>query len=332
MAAVSERDYLEAQPPERHEPGALEAIRERIDAGGRPFAVIDDDPTGTQCVHGVPVLTTWEEDDLAAAMNGPGSACFVLTNSRSMPPDEAEKVNRDIGQRLGRHAPPGAWRWRAAATPSFAATSRLETDTLAAVLAGTTGRAVEGGGCPAFFEGGRLDDRRRPLGPQGERLTPGRRRPSSPATRASATPHSNLASGSRRRAAGAWPAAAVVLGGPGRHPRGRPGARGELLAGIAGGRPSIVNAEGYDDLEVFVDRPARGRGAGRVLRLPHWPVLPARARRDLRERPATTRRSSTAKRPAPRAPGLVVLGSHVRRDREPVRRGCSSCPRSRPSS
>jgi hypothetical protein len=50
--------YLASLPPELRIPGALEEIRSRVAESGRRIVVLDDDPTGTQTVHGVPVLTT----------------------------------------------------------------------------------------------------------------------------------------------------------------------------------------------------------------------------------------------------------------------------------
>ena len=37
--------------------------------GGAPLAVIDDDPTGTQTVHSVPVLAEWTVEALQAPTN-----------------------------------------------------------------------------------------------------------------------------------------------------------------------------------------------------------------------------------------------------------------------
>ena len=309
MAAVSERDYLEAQPPERHEPGALEAIRERIDAGGRPFAVIDDDPTGTQCVHGVPVLTTWEEDDLAAAMNGPSSTFFVLTNSRSMPPDEAEKVNRDIGQRLGRHAPPAGVAVASRSDSILRGHFPLETDTLAAALAETTGRAVDGVVvCPAFFEAGRLtiDDVHwvrigNELWPAGE--TEFARDESFGFS------SSNLAEWVEEKTGGRWPASEVARVGLADVREGGPERVRELLSGISGGRPVIVNATGYADLEVFMIGllDVEAQGTSFVYRT--GPSF-QRTRGGISESAPLQAEELYAKRPA-RGRGLVVLGSYV---------------------
>jgi hypothetical protein len=59
---VDERSYLALQPPELRIKGALEEIQRRIMQSGRRVVVLDDDPTGVQSVHGVPILTTWTVD------------------------------------------------------------------------------------------------------------------------------------------------------------------------------------------------------------------------------------------------------------------------------
>ena len=99
---VEEREYLASQPPERRVPGALEGIWARVDAGGRKIAVLDDDPTGTQTVHGVPVLTTWSVEDLRWALEQPSPTFYVLTNSRSLPEEEAAARGPPVGQRQHR--------------------------------------------------------------------------------------------------------------------------------------------------------------------------------------------------------------------------------------
>ena len=49
---------------------------------GRKIVVLDDDPTGVQTVHDVPVYTDWRRETLARGLSEPGSMFFVLTNSR----------------------------------------------------------------------------------------------------------------------------------------------------------------------------------------------------------------------------------------------------------
>lgn len=60
------------------------------------LVVLDDDPTGTQSVSNLPVLTSWKPEDLAWAFDTGAPAVYVMTNSRSLDPAEAEKVNREV--------------------------------------------------------------------------------------------------------------------------------------------------------------------------------------------------------------------------------------------
>src|SRR5689334_5281523 len=62
--------------------------------------VLDDDPTGTQTVHGVPVLTVWDTDTLAAELTTATPAFFVLTNTRALSAPQAVRINQEIGANL----------------------------------------------------------------------------------------------------------------------------------------------------------------------------------------------------------------------------------------
>lgn len=62
----------------------------------RVYVVLDDDPTGTQSVADLPVLTAWEPADFAWAFASGKPAVYVMTNSRSLSPAAAEKVNREV--------------------------------------------------------------------------------------------------------------------------------------------------------------------------------------------------------------------------------------------
>jgi uncharacterized protein YgbK (DUF1537 family) len=55
--------------------------------------VLDDDPTGSQAVHGVQVVTVPEEDAYEAALGGTPATCFVLTNTRSLDEPAAARLN-----------------------------------------------------------------------------------------------------------------------------------------------------------------------------------------------------------------------------------------------
>ena len=65
-------EILADAPPVRHEPGARERIRAANAAAGRRIAVLDDDPTGSQTVHHVSVVTVFEADEYAAGLADTG--------------------------------------------------------------------------------------------------------------------------------------------------------------------------------------------------------------------------------------------------------------------
>jgi len=55
------------------------------------IVVIDDDPTGSQTVHGCPLLLDWDAPQLAAALRHPSPLMFVLANTRALAPAEARQ-------------------------------------------------------------------------------------------------------------------------------------------------------------------------------------------------------------------------------------------------
>jgi hypothetical protein len=88
-------------PPVWPEP-LLDEIRRRIEASRRRLVILDDDPTGAQTSHGVPVLTQWTEGLLTEEL-AHSPAFFLLTNSRAL--DEAAAVQcAEIGAALRRAA------------------------------------------------------------------------------------------------------------------------------------------------------------------------------------------------------------------------------------
>lgn len=80
-------------PPPR--PVAAATVRDRL-PGARRVVVLDDDPTGTQTVRDVPVLTRWTVDDVAWALAQDSAGFFVLTNTRSLDPTDAAARTREV--------------------------------------------------------------------------------------------------------------------------------------------------------------------------------------------------------------------------------------------
>jgi uncharacterized protein YgbK (DUF1537 family) len=92
--------YASTLPPVRSEPDARQRIRKALADAGRRIAVLDDDPTGSQTVHDVAVVTVFDADEIAAGLDGPGSTCFILTNTRSMEEADAVALNTRVGRTL----------------------------------------------------------------------------------------------------------------------------------------------------------------------------------------------------------------------------------------
>ncbi len=91
MASISKSALLTTLPPESSRPG--QPARAKV-------VVLDDDPTGTQTVHGIPVLTEWSVTTLEAELRDPAPCFYLLTNTRAFPVGQACDINREIGRNL----------------------------------------------------------------------------------------------------------------------------------------------------------------------------------------------------------------------------------------
>lgn len=81
-------------------PGAREAVQAQFEAAYADFharvMVLDDDPTGVQTVHDIPVVTAWDEETLLDVLSSDEKMFFVLTNSRSFSAEKTIAVHREI--------------------------------------------------------------------------------------------------------------------------------------------------------------------------------------------------------------------------------------------
>lgn len=94
---ISAKRLLETLPSEWPD-SLLPEIRAHL--GQRMVVVLDDDPTGTQTVADIPVLTEWSVASLCAELQRDQPAFYILTNSRSVPEQEAVALNVEIGRNL----------------------------------------------------------------------------------------------------------------------------------------------------------------------------------------------------------------------------------------
>ena len=58
--------------------------------------VIDDDPTGSQSVHGCLLLLQWDVESLLTGLNHPSPLLFILANTRSLTSEDALSRNKEI--------------------------------------------------------------------------------------------------------------------------------------------------------------------------------------------------------------------------------------------
>ncbi|KAA6184378.1 four-carbon acid sugar kinase family protein [Thiohalocapsa marina] len=120
---------------------------------------IDDDPTGSQTVHGCLLLTRWDPDTLVEALQDPSPLFFVLSNTRGMDAEAAAAVTREICVNLRTALTREAERGRPV-QPLMVSRSDstlrghypVETDVIAEELGPFDAHFL----VPAFFEGGRI--------------------------------------------------------------------------------------------------------------------------------------------------------------------------------
>lgn len=86
-----------AQLPANYPEDRLSYIREAFSQSGKTIVVLDDDPTGTQTCYDVTVLTAWQVELITEELRKKPSILFILTNSRSLPEQEAIELTEAIG-------------------------------------------------------------------------------------------------------------------------------------------------------------------------------------------------------------------------------------------
>ncbi len=117
--------------------------------------VLDDDPTGSQTVHSCLLLTRWDEETLRLGLRDKSPIFFILTNTRSLTPEKAASVTREVCQNLKKAI-------AIEEIEDFLIVSRsdstlrghypIETDVIAEELGPFDAHFL----IPAFFEGGRI--------------------------------------------------------------------------------------------------------------------------------------------------------------------------------
>lgn len=99
-AQYLKREAVIASLPDEWQVDLMPQIRASIQTSNTKIVVLDDDPTGTQTVHDIHVLTIWTVEALQTELTDDASAVFILTNTRSMTSDAAKRVNHEIAENL----------------------------------------------------------------------------------------------------------------------------------------------------------------------------------------------------------------------------------------
>ncbi|MEM7579927.1 MAG: four-carbon acid sugar kinase family protein [Cyanobacteria bacterium P01_A01_bin.80] len=117
--------------------------------------VLDDDPTGSQTVHGCLLLMQWDVDTLRLGLQDDSPIFFVLTNTRALTPEKAASITKEVCHNL-------KLALDAEKIKDFLVVSRsdstlrghypIETDVIAEELGPFDAHFL----VPAFFEGGRI--------------------------------------------------------------------------------------------------------------------------------------------------------------------------------
>ncbi|WOH18951.1 four-carbon acid sugar kinase family protein [Paenarthrobacter sp. GOM3] len=161
-----EADVLAAFPAEVQIPAQLVADAVAASAAAAPkiLVVLDDDPTGTQSVADLAVLTRWEVQDFTWAFthiseNHTKPAVYVLTNTRSLDPAEASTRNEEIVRNALAAAGPAGLKlgFVSRSDSTLRGHYPLEPDVIAATVAAETGETTDGVVIvPAFPDAGRV--------------------------------------------------------------------------------------------------------------------------------------------------------------------------------
>ncbi|MBL9199751.1 MAG: hypothetical protein JNL39_04550 [Opitutaceae bacterium] len=231
-------------------------------ASGRTLVVLDDDPTGTQTVRDIAVVTSWDVPTLTVELSAAPACFYILTNSRSLTPDATRALHVELASNL-RAASAATGRPIVIASRSDSTLRGyypLETDTLAEVLGPFDVTFLT----PYFEAGGRYTINDTHYVAEGDRLVPAAATPfardAAFGYRSSHLPaYVEEKTAGRTRAAdvAAIPLELLRVGGP--------LAVAARIRALPRGSVCIVNAAAPRDIEVFAAATLAAEAAGARL-------------------------------------------------------------------
>lgn len=323
-----EADVLAAYPAEVQIPAQLvaEAVAASAAVTPKVLVVLDDDPTGTQSVSDLPVLTRWDAPDFTWAFAQGKPAVYVLTNTRSLDPAEAAARNEEIVRNALLAADKSEFPLGVGFVSRGDSTLRghfpLEPDTIAATLAAAGGEVTDGVVIvPAFPDAGRVTiggvHYMRGTGSEAGQLTPVSE--TEFAKDASfGFANSELAEYVAEKSQGRYPASSVIVldlniiraAGPDGDPQVSAKAIADAIAPASGSTPIVADIVTENDLRALALglEEAERRGKKLLYRVGP-PFVRARIGQEIRSE-LSGEEAFAGNNPSV-AGGLIVVGSHV---------------------
>ena len=297
-------DLLADLPPVKIVPGARAQIAAQLLDTRTRLAVVDDDPTGSQTVHGVRVYLDWSPDTLRRALASNYRASFFSVNTRALPEREVEELAFALGRDLEEVARSEGVNLLVASRSDSTLRGHfpVEVDALVAGLGWRCDGVII---APAFFEAGRYTVGDVHYVDQGDRVVPASK------TEFARDPtfayqNANLKQWVEEKTAGRFKAEDVRSISLDTIRTGGPAAVAAELMQVSGGQQVIVNAACYDDLEVFVLGLLAAESNGK--RFIYRCAAPfVKVRGGIADRPLLTAEEIGVSGGA----GLIVVGSYV---------------------
>jgi uncharacterized protein YgbK (DUF1537 family) len=305
---MNDAELLAAFPPEVAVSAA--EVAASVAESGRTLVVLDDDPTGTQSVADLPVLTGWSVDDFRWAFAQQSPAVYVLTNTRSLDPEEAEKRNREVVTNALEAAGQAALGFVSRSDSTLRGHYPLEPAVIAEVLEKDAGVHIDGVVIvPAFPDAGRVTiGGTHFMRGDGGTLTP----VAETEFAADATfgfTHSHLAEYVQEKSRGLIAASEVIVLDLGVI-RGGTAAIAAALADATDGTPVVADIVTENDLRALALGLAEAERRGKTLLYRVGPPF-VRARIGQEVRPPLSAEEAYAATSPATGGGLVVIGSHV---------------------
>ena len=250
--AVSKAELLDVLPDAWTEDISLD-LQKRIQGRDRKLVVLDDDPTGAQAMHSAPVLTRWTKEVLQSVLESDAVLFFIVSNTRSLPQDEAIAVTQEIVTAVGEVADALGVDFDVLVRGDSTLRGHYphELNTVRDVLA-KRGQHFDGVIlCPFFSEGGRLTAHDVHWVTDGDVLTPAGQTEYA-RDRAFAYTQSNLRDWVVEKTGGGVARDDVVSVSLDVIRQKGPRGVCDVLKGVNNGQPVMVNAVSYRDVEVFV--------------------------------------------------------------------------------